>query len=99
MKRLCLRYTGGNKIPRMLWLCPHDACQTCRRTVDARDADALTSAGCQPRFGYPALKDFLILNDPGMSSPALSNGTKSERIARVARLSRYARHLLSANPA
>ena len=34
-----------------------------------------------------------------MSSPALSNGTPSEGIARAARLSRYARHLLSANPA
>ncbi len=34
-----------------------------------------------------------------MSSPALSNGTQSESIARAARLSRYARHLLSANPA
>ena len=34
-----------------------------------------------------------------MSSPALLNGTQSESIARAARLSRYARHLLSANPA
>jgi [glutamine synthetase] adenylyltransferase / [glutamine synthetase]-adenylyl-L-tyrosine phosphorylase len=34
-----------------------------------------------------------------MSSPALSNATPSEGIARAARLSRYARHLLSANPA
>ena len=34
-----------------------------------------------------------------MSSPALSNGTQSESVARAARLSRYARHLLSANPA
>ncbi len=34
-----------------------------------------------------------------MSSSALSNGTQSESIARATRLSRYARHLLSANPA
>ncbi|MGH8731260.1 MAG: bifunctional [glutamate--ammonia ligase]-adenylyl-L-tyrosine phosphorylase/[glutamate--ammonia-ligase] adenylyltransferase, partial [Burkholderiales bacterium] len=34
-----------------------------------------------------------------MSSPAFSNGTQSESIARAARLSRYARHLLSGNPA
>jgi glutamate-ammonia-ligase adenylyltransferase len=34
-----------------------------------------------------------------MSSPALSNGTQSESIARAARLSRYAHHLLSGNPA
>jgi [glutamine synthetase] adenylyltransferase / [glutamine synthetase]-adenylyl-L-tyrosine phosphorylase len=34
-----------------------------------------------------------------MSSPALLNGTQSENIARAARLSRYVRHLLLANPA
>ncbi|HKQ24589.1 MAG TPA: bifunctional [glutamate--ammonia ligase]-adenylyl-L-tyrosine phosphorylase/[glutamate--ammonia-ligase] adenylyltransferase [Burkholderiales bacterium] len=34
-----------------------------------------------------------------MSSPVPSNGTPSEGITRAARLSRYARHLLSANPA
>jgi len=74
-----------------------EACQSFRRIVGARDADALTSPGANPDSGI-LLQDFRILDYRSMSSPALSNGTQSESIARAARLSRYVRHLLSANP-
>jgi glutamate-ammonia-ligase adenylyltransferase len=45
------------------------------------------------------VRDFRILDYLGMSSPPLSLGTQSDSLARAARLSRYARHLLAANPA
>src|SRR5437773_6113760 len=61
-----------------------------RRCVDIGRAPAPIRVSCS--------QDFRILDYRSMSSPALSNGTQSESIARAARLSRYARHLLSANP-